>query len=187
MFAGIRDQSRSFIHTRLTSHHRITSADFEMNSNGSGDKGYRVGHADFEVTYGYKNGETENPRLKSEFSLRKRIICREVNLGVGPVVQQKKCERVSHMSPLKRLLRADALCLGLRPGWVIAAWLGLWSGHLWWNGGWLDIRETNTMQPWRPVQRLISHLLWKNCWWEEESHIGWAGGKNSWGMMNKTL
>lgn len=53
---------------------------------------------------------------KSEFSLRKRIIHREVNLGARPVVQPKKCKRVFHMSLLKSLLRADALCLGLRPG-----------------------------------------------------------------------
>lgn len=51
---------------------------------------------------------------KSEFSLRKRILHREVNLGARPVVQQKKCKRVFHMSLLKRLLRAFRL--GLRPG-----------------------------------------------------------------------
>lgn len=64
LFASIRDQSRRLTHTWLILYHSFISAASEMNSSVSGNEGCHVGHADFEVICGYKNGEIENSRLE---------------------------------------------------------------------------------------------------------------------------
>lgn len=77
----------------------------------------------------WRNWKSETGGLS--LAWESEIIHREVNLGARPVVQQNECKRVFHMFLLRRLLWADALCLGLRPGWAAIAWLDLWSGHIW--------------------------------------------------------